>query len=40
MRNHHNCVAVGSSVSFRYNEYVVFHSELTYPEYLLRYQLV
>ena len=29
---------MASGVGYRYTEYVVFHSDLTYPEYLLAFQ--
>jgi len=38
--SYHSLTAEGTRVNLRYNEYVVFHSDLTYPEYLLAYQRV
>ena len=32
---YHSLVAAGI---YRYNEYVIFHSDQTYPEYVLAYQ--
>jgi serine/threonine protein kinase len=37
---YHSLFAEGTRVKYRFNEYVVFHSDLTYPEYLLAYQRV
>ncbi len=37
---YHSLVAECTRVKYRFNEYVVFHSDLTYPEYLLAYQRV
>jgi hypothetical protein len=34
---HHSLAASGT---YRYSEYVVFHSDQTYPEYLLAFQRV
>ena len=32
--SYHSLIAEGGRVNLRYNEYVAFHSDLTYPEYL------
>ena len=35
---YHSLVAGGAGAHLRYNEYVVFHADQTYPEYLLAFQ--
>ncbi|KAJ1485826.1 hypothetical protein T484DRAFT_2389820 [Baffinella frigidus] len=35
---HHSLIARKALSGFRFDEYVVFHSDLTYPEYLVAYQ--